>query len=264
MNRKGRGTIKLSKRLETVASFVEKGSRIADVGTDHGYIPIVLMERGQASGAIAMDVGAGPLERAREHIRERQLESTIETRLCDGVRCLAPGEADTVIIAGMGGELVIHIMGEGSHLWDSVKHWILSPQSELDKVRRFLDDHGFAIAKEDMVEEDGKYYTVMDIERETGEGSEGQEGRRSETGGVWDSPAEEGDGKREEELREAKYLFGPRLIEEKHPVLMEFLKKEERVLENIIEGLKEQESLRAFDRKKELEQRLSWVRRAME
>lgn len=240
--------MRLSKRLETVASFVEKGSRVADVGTDHGYIPIILTERHQASGAIAMDIGKSPLERAKEHIRERGLEDKIETRLCDGVKGLAPGEADTVIIAGMGGELVIHIMEDGNRLWDCVKHWILSPQSELHKVRRFLEGRGFAIVKEDMVEEDGKYYTVMDAVRKGG-GSAGGGERETEP--------------KEAELQEAKYLFGPRLIEERHPVLLEFLKKEEHVLAEITENLEKERGLRALDRKRELEQKLSWIRRAI-
>lgn len=274
--------MRLSKRLETVASFVGEGSRIADVGTDHGYIPIVLTERRKAAGAIAMDIGFGPLQRAVEHIRERGLEERIETRLSDGVQGLAPGEADTVIIAGMGGELVIHILEGGAHLWDAVQHWILSPQSELGKVRRFLEIHGFLIAKEDMVEEDGKYYTVMDVVRKGGEqqaeepeepgragaalfveraegsdsGSDPPGGSGSRTGGE--------PGKAAGERQEARDLFGPRLIEAKHPVLREFLKREERMLENLVENLGQRSGPGALARKKELEQKLSLVKRVLE
>ena len=119
--------MKLSKRLELVASFVPEGSRIADIGTDHGYIPIFLTEKGICQSALAMDVREGPLSRAREHIREKNLEDRIQVRLGDGLKELRPGEADTVVIAGMGGQLVIHILEEGRHMWDSVKTWILSP-----------------------------------------------------------------------------------------------------------------------------------------
>ncbi|MDO5350323.1 MAG: class I SAM-dependent methyltransferase, partial [Lachnospiraceae bacterium] len=157
--------MKLSKRLELVASFVPEGSRIADVGTDHGYIPIELVKRGLCPSGIAMDIGKGPLERAREHIREQGLEEKIESRLSDGLSALKPGEADTVVIAGMGGELVIHILDAGRHMWESVKEFVLSPQSELDKVRKYLEENGFAIQKEAMVVDEGKYYTVMLVKR---------------------------------------------------------------------------------------------------
>ena len=121
MNRKTNDTtektVKLSARLAAVAALVEPGSRVADVGTDHGYIPIYLVQTGIADRAIAMDVRSGPLERARAHVdrlppgcRER-----IETRLSDGLKALSPGEADTVVIAGMGGELMIRILDEGRH-----------------------------------------------------------------------------------------------------------------------------------------------------
>ena len=105
--------MKLSKRLETVASFVPKGSNIADIGTDHGYVPIYLVREGQAEHAVAMDVRKGPLERARAHVAEAGLGSRIDVRLSDGLAGLKPGEADCVVIAGMGGELIIHILEEG-------------------------------------------------------------------------------------------------------------------------------------------------------
>ena len=122
-----RQTMKLSKRLEMIASFVKPGSRLADIGTDHGYIPIALTERGVILSALAMDVRKGPLERAREHIGEAGLAEQIETRLSDGLEKLKAGEADTVVIAGMGGELEIHILEEGRHIWDSGPVGSLAP-----------------------------------------------------------------------------------------------------------------------------------------
>ena len=135
-----KGVVRLSLRLKAVADFVKPGSRIADIGTDHGYVPIYLAQIGRAAGAIAMDVRQGPLERAKEHIREyegwaiqhagnsrQQDPCAIEARLSDGLKELRPGEADTVIMAGMGGELEIRILEQGRHMWDSVSHWILSP-----------------------------------------------------------------------------------------------------------------------------------------
>ena len=143
--------IHLSKRLSKNASFVTPGNRLADVGTDHGYIPIALVQEGKIPSALAMDVNPGPLERAKEHIQEFHLESYIHTRLSDGVQSLQPGEADSVLIAGMGGALTVKILREGEEVLKTVKELILQPQSEIDKVRRYLEQAGYRITKEDMV-----------------------------------------------------------------------------------------------------------------
>lgn len=118
--------MQISKRLEAVASFVEQGSVIADVGCDHGYIPIYLYQKGMIPKAIAMDVNKGPLERAEIHIREYGLGEYITTRLSDGVRALKPNEADAVVIAGMGGALMEKIIEEGEETLKSVSYLILS------------------------------------------------------------------------------------------------------------------------------------------
>ena len=146
------------------ASFVTPGNRLADVGTDHGYIPIALVQEKIIPSALAMDVNPGPLERAKQHIREFHLESDIHTRLSDGVQSLQPGEADSVLIAGMGGALTVKILQEGREVLRTVKELILQPQSEIDKVLRYLEQAGYKITKEDMVWEEGKYYQVMKAE----------------------------------------------------------------------------------------------------
>jgi len=167
--------MKLSDRLETIIfqaakaiNSYEDGSEavsqnrcVADVGTDHGFVPIRLVEQGAACRAIAMDVRQGPLERAREHILQHGMEAQIETRLGDGLSVLKPGEADTVIIAWIGGELMLKILREGAHLHGQIRHYILSPQSELSLFRHGLETLGLLISDEVMVEEDGKYYVVM-------------------------------------------------------------------------------------------------------
>ena len=150
--------MKLSERLEMVLSFVEPGESAADVGTDHGHVPVELVRRGIVKKAVAMDVRKGPLSRAAENIALAGLSEKIATRLSDGVAKLLPGEADSVVIAGMGGELIIKILENGRHMWDSVSQWVLSPQSEIFKVRRWLLENGFEIRREDMLLEDGKYY----------------------------------------------------------------------------------------------------------
>ena len=119
--------MELSKRLRMNASFVTPGNRLADVGTDHGYIPIALCLEGVIPSALAMDVNPGPLERAKEHIQQFDLETDIHTRLSDGVQALCPGEADSVLIAGMGGALTVKILEAGEKVLASVKELILQP-----------------------------------------------------------------------------------------------------------------------------------------
>lgn len=225
--------MRLSRRLEAVASFVPQGSRVADVGTDHGYIPIWLVEQGIADYAIAMDVRTGPLQRAEEHIARHKLESCIETRLSDGLAQLRPGEADTVVIAGMGGELMLRIMRDGSHMWDSVSRFVLSPQSELEIFRRGMEEMGFVITEETMLQEEGKYYTVMAAER----------GRMHYA-------------------KDYQYRYGDYLIRQKSPVLREYLEREEQKLRQIIRRLEAQETETAHARLQEVESELYRIKEA--
>ena len=153
--------MELSKRLQTVANAVTPGSRVADVGTDHGYVPIYLVERGLCPGAIAMDVNEGPLARAEEHIRAEGLSDRIQTRKSDGLAALAPEETDAVVIAGMGGALMCRILQDAIAFLEAGRELILQPQSEWFKVRRLLSASGYRITQEWFLEEEGKYYVVI-------------------------------------------------------------------------------------------------------
>ncbi|MDO5410379.1 MAG: class I SAM-dependent methyltransferase [Lachnospiraceae bacterium] len=191
----------LSLRLQKIADFVPEGGSVADIGTDHAHLPIYLVQSLKNKNAIAMDVRPGPLSRAEQAITMCRLSDKIETRLSDGLTALKPGEADTVVIAGMGGALIQKILEEGRHVWDSVTDWILSPQSEIYETRHWLEDHGFAIRKEDMVLDSGKYYVVMHVTRGAMHYTE-----------------------------EYEYIYGRELIQHKNPVLKAFLEQEQRKL----------------------------------
>lgn len=153
--------MQLSERLSSVASMVTAGNCLADVGTDHGYVPIYLYERQMIPRAIAMDVNKGPLERARLHIAEYGYHNAIETRLSDGLQALRAGEAESVVIAGMGGPLIIRILSAYPEVTASFKELILQPQSEISEVRVWLGEQGYEIIEEHMVFEDGKYYSMF-------------------------------------------------------------------------------------------------------
>ena len=189
--------IKLSKRMKAVASMVTKGNIVADVGTDHGYVPIALISENKIPSAIALDINRGPLERANEHVKRQSLEDKIKTRLSDGVEAIEVGEVDSIIIAGMGGELVLHILREGEAVCHSAKELVLQPQSDVHKVREYLRNNGYAIVDEDMIFEDGKYYPMM----------KAVHGENTDDRKIW-------------------FLYGRLLLENRHPVLESYLQKE--------------------------------------
>lgn len=230
--------IKLSKRMNAVASMVTDGNVLADVGTDHGYVPIALVQKGKITKAIAMDINKGPLQRANEHIRSCRLENMIETRLSDGVEALDENEADTILIAGMGGELVIHILTDGEKVCRKAKELILQPQSDIDHVRRYLRENKYRIIDEDMVFEEGKYYPMMKVIPVGEELTEWQD--------------------MESDVVTACDIYGPLLIKNGNPVLRRFLVKQHRQLRDILKKLEEQPqnegiTKRITEIKKELE-----------
>ncbi len=153
----------LSRRLETIIALVPPGKTAADIGTDHGLVPAALAERGICSRVIATDLRSGPLEAARRLVTARGLAERIDLRLGDGLTPLVPGEADVLIIAGMGGALMQRILREGEAAARAAVRLILSPQSELEQFRRFLRDENYFIERERLVEEDGKYYYILSV-----------------------------------------------------------------------------------------------------
>ena len=158
--------MRLSDRLEKILTLTSKCTCLADIGTDHGFVPIEAVRRGIAERALACDVRKGPLERADQHVREAGLSGKIDCRLGDGLMPVHEKEADAVVITGMGGMLMCRLLSEGRHALPSdgtafVKQLILSPHSDIPEVRRTVSALGFKIADEDVVYEEGKYYFYL-------------------------------------------------------------------------------------------------------
>lgn len=152
---------KLSLRLRTVASLVPSGARVCDIGTDHAYLAIELMRCGIAKSVIAADIGEKPLENARKSLERANLQG-IELRLCDGLSGILPNEVDTIVIAGMGGEVISGILKRGAAVSnDTSKTLLLQPTTSPEALRIFLCENGFEIIKELPVFENGKLYSVM-------------------------------------------------------------------------------------------------------
>ena len=219
--------VKISDRLKTAASLSREGAVLADVGTDHGYVPIYLLEQKKIKSAIAMDINKGPLERAREHIHLYGMDAYIQTRLSDGVAALEKGEADSILVAGMGGGLVMHILEEGKDICQAAGELILQPQSELCSVREYLAENGYVTEAERMVFEDGKYYPMMRVHYQAEKNEDADKTIK--------------DMENSKEQKKSRYkvecLYGRYLLMEKNPVLHQYLVKERQVFENILDNL---------------------------
>ncbi len=160
----------LSKRLKTVSDLVTPCEKVADVGTDHGYVPIYLVKDKICNYAYAMDVNGGPLAIAKANIAEEGLEDKIETLLSDGFDNFGDRNADCVIIAGMGGDLIVDILTRASKY--DFKELVVSPHKRVDLVRKFLCENSYKIVDERMVEDAGKYYPVIKVQKGESEYSE--------------------------------------------------------------------------------------------
>lgn len=154
--------INISERLKCIASLVNKGARVADIGTDHAYLPIYLVQNGISNKVYACDVRKEPLRRAKLHIDEYGLSDKITTKLCDGLKGINKGDVDTVTICGMGGKLMKNILKAGIDKLGDNTQLVLSAQSELKDFRKYLLETGIDIKSEHMLLEDGKYYFIFD------------------------------------------------------------------------------------------------------
>ena len=153
----------ISKRLLCCASMVQSGSRVADIGTDHGYLGIYLLQSGAARHVIACDLRKDPLENARRNAKLFGVDGKMELRLSDGLEKILPDEVDTVVMAGMGGDLIQRILSQCPWRKREGLQFILQPQSAGNVLRRWLCEDGFEIQREEPVQDGHFLYTVMDI-----------------------------------------------------------------------------------------------------
>lgn len=269
--------IRLSERMEHIVELAkpeqsgEAFSCVAEVGCDHAYITMEIVKRGYAKKGIAMDVKEGPLRRAMQNIEEefnfvevkqqrgcgqaaKRIANEmphggkVDTRLSDGLSKLNEGEADLLVIAGMGGELMCRILEEGRRISDSIPVWILQPQTECYELRKYLCSRNFLITREDMVLEDGKFYPMLRaVHKESSDMSIIKYGAQNGSG--WNTEEGSGCAKREE----IKMKYGPLLLEEKNPCLLKYLLWKENVNRELFGLLHNESSPKAAKRKRELE-----------
>lgn len=214
METENRNSHLLTKRLQAVADLVTQGLSVADIGCDHGYVSIYLVQTGISPKVIAMDVNEGPCMHARSNIAFHGLKNQIEVRLSNGTEKLLPGEVECMVIAGMGGRLMWKIMKEGMPKIAKLKELVLQPQSDVPQFRKNLREAGFEIIKENMIFEDGKYYPMMCV-----------------------STQRLGEAFLEKENQELFDTYGEHLLTEKNPVLHQFLQFEQEHYQQILSKL---------------------------
>lgn len=234
----------LSDRMKAVVGLVQPCRSIADIGCDHGYVAIELVQNNLCQHVIAMDVHKGPLERARDNIKVYKMQDFIETRLSDGTEALYKNEAEGIVCAGMGGKLTISILEQGRELVREMKQIILQPQSEINEVRAYLRKNGFVIEKEDMIYEDEKYYPMMRVLPKTS----------------YEIPFESSKISKEEQERFVRVqdTYGHYLLKMSHPILKKYLQAQKKKLETIQRNLikQKQSTQRQQERISQLEDQL--------
>lgn len=151
----------MNKRLQAIAALVRDGKGLIDVGTDHGYLPVALAEKGYRGKLFASDIKAGPLSSARRTAEEAGLTQRIRFLLCDGLRLCPPDDIDTIVIAGMGGDMIVKILDEAEWCMNARYHMILQPMTKAEVLRYWLVYNGFTIESETIVEDGSGLYQII-------------------------------------------------------------------------------------------------------
>lgn len=154
--------INLTQRLSAAASLIKGGGIVADIGTDHGYLPIYLIQSGKIEGAIAADIGKMPLENARKSVAQHELSGKIELRLSDGLNSFTENEVNEIVFAGMGGTLIAEKLRETPWIKNESLHFVFQPQSRAEDLREFLFSNGFEIGEEIATHEGNRFYIAFD------------------------------------------------------------------------------------------------------
>ncbi len=211
--------MELSKRLAALARHVPAGEAVADIGTDHAYLPVYLIQQGISPWIVAGDINRKPYEAALINVQSSGLCNSIDLRLGNGLNILKPGEASVLVVAGMGGKTICAILEQGGAVLQQMWRLVIQPMRDISMVRCWLADNGWRLADEEMVVEDRHYYVIIVAER-------GQEM-------ITDRFALE---------------VGPRLLEKKDAVLKGFLTKKVMKIKAILMEITRAESTAARDR----------------
>ncbi|SKC79461.1 tRNA (adenine(22)-N(1))-methyltransferase [Maledivibacter halophilus] len=211
--------MKLNSRLKTISELVPKESVVADIGTDHAYLPVYLIKNKIAKRVIAADINIGPLNNAEKTINNYGMEKYIETRLGNGLRAIKPGEIDTAIIAGMGGLLIRDILRESKEVVDTIKTFIFQPMIAQDELRKWFCKNNFKIDNERLAKEGNKFYEILVVSR----------GEMTIKDSIY-------------------YEVGMKLIENNDPYIKEFVDLKLKKYSEILKNVEEENSIKAKEK----------------
>lgn len=198
----------IGSRLETIGRLVPQGSVLADVGTDHAYLPVWLLEQGRIPKAIAGDIAAGPCQAARTTVAQHGLQKSVEVRMGSGLSVLQPGEADCITIAGMGAATMIAILEADLAVAEAAACLVLQPMAGAASLREWLCTHGWELVEEELVDDAPHFYEIIAAKR-----------------GV------------SRAYSEAEYAVGPVLLARQHPLLEQQLARQLATTRQLLEGM---------------------------
>ena len=221
--------MKLTDRLLKIASLVDNGKRIADIGTDHGYIPVYLLNQNKIQYAILGDVNKGPLENARKEVTRNKLQDKVDLRLGSGIEVLKENEVDEIIIAGMGGMLINNLLKANEKVAHTTEKLILQPMQAPEELRMFLYQNGYKILDEHLVREEHRLYEIIVCKYE---------------------------GLEPQEIDPIYYEIGLKLIENNDPLLNDFIENKIRINQNVLKKLEGKEAQGIEDKRAALNKKI--------
>ncbi len=229
--------IEISRRLQGIAGLVTFCNRVADIGSDHGFLPVYLIQKGISPSCIAGEVNQGPWESAYKQVQRVGLTESIEVRLGDGLAVIEPDEVDTICIAGMGGSLITKILTDGKEKLVGISELVLQPNVGEQVVRKWLQKENWELVDEQIIEEDGIIYEILHAI--PGDGKKPYEGKE----------------RTEEELME----IGPFLWEQASPLLVKKWKSELLKQQHILRQLEKSNSPDIESKKQGFSEKISWI-----
>lgn len=221
--------MKLTDRLLKIASLVDKDKRIADIGTDHGYIPVYLLNQNKIQYAILGDVNKGPLENAKKEVMRNKLQDKVDLRLGSGIEVLKENEVDEIIIAGMGGMLINNLLKANEKVAHTTEKLILQPMQAPEELRMFLYQNGYKILDEHLVREEHRLYEIIVCKYE---------------------------GLPPQEIDPIYYEIGQKLIENNDPLLTDFIENKIRINQNVLKKLEGKEGQSIVDKRAALNKKI--------
>lgn len=216
--------MQIGSRLETIGRLVTAGSVVADIGTDHAYLPVWLIEQGCIQKAIAGDIAQGPCQAARSTIAQHGLQQQVEVRMGSGLSVVQPGEASCITIAGMGASTMIAILEADMSVAEAAEALILQPMAGAASLRKWLCTHGWELVDEELVDDAPHFYEIMAARR-----------------GV------------SREYSEAEYAVGPVLLAKQHALLTKQLERQLSTTRQLLENMGRSERAKESSKYKELQ-----------